>query len=69
MNQSKQTCQFHYSHLAADGKLRKITEVTLKTLHENKGIREKLGGENHHHEQCCAIPHELDRKYFVHPEC
>ena len=69
MNQSKQTCQIHYSHLAVDGKLREITEVTLKTLHENKEIREKLGGENHHYEQCYAIPHELDRKYFVHPEC
>ena len=36
MNQSKQTCQIHYSHLAGDGKLRKITEYTLKILHENK---------------------------------
>ena len=31
--------------------------------------RLKLGGENHHYEQCYAIPHELDRKYFIHPEC
>ena len=68
MIQSKQTCQIHYSHLAVDSKLREITEVTLKTLHENKEIREKLGGENHHYEQCYAIPHELNRKYFVHPE-
>ena len=36
MNQSKQTCQIHYSHLAVDGKLRKITEYRLKILHENK---------------------------------
>ena len=46
-----------------------ITEVTLKSLHENKEIREKLGGENHHYEQCNAISPELHRKYFVHPEC
>ena len=65
-NQSKKTCQIHYSHLAVDGKLR--TEVTLKTLHEYKKISEKLGGESHHCEQCYAIPHELDRKYFVQPE-
>ena len=67
MIQSKQTSQIYYSHLVVDGKLRGITEVTLKTVHESKEIRGKLGGENHHYEQCNAIPHELGRKYFVHP--
>ena len=65
MNQNKLTCQIHYNHLAVYGKLREITEVTLKTLHERKEIREKLGGENGHYEECNAIPHELHRKYFV----
>lgn len=69
MNQRKQTCQIHHSYLAVDSKLMEIIEVTLKTFHENKEISEKLGGENHHYEQCYAIPHEGDRKYFLHPEC
>ena len=30
MNQSKNTCQIHYSHYSVDDKLRKITEVTSK---------------------------------------
>ena len=40
MNQSKQTCHIHYSHLAIDSKQRETTDVTLKKLHENKEIRE-----------------------------
>ena len=34
--------------------MRALTEVTLKSLKENREIRQKLGGENY--QQCAGIP-------------
>ena len=68
---SKKTnrCQVHYDFITISSPLREITYVTLKSLQETKKIREQLGGENYHCEQCESIPEALDDSYFIHPEC
>ena len=43
---------------------------TFKTLFECKKIRETIGGENHHIEQCKRIPDNLgETEYFYHRKC
>ena len=37
-----------------NNRLNNLTEVTFKSLKENREIREKLGGENY--QQCAGIP-------------
>ena len=49
--------------------LRYLTEVTLKSLKENREIRQKPGGEKYHYQQCAGIPDALNSNYYLHPEC
>ena len=48
--------------------LKALTEVTLKTLKENREIRQKIGGENYYYQQCAGIPDTLNSNYYLHPE-
>ena len=45
-----------------------MTEVTLKSLKENREIWQKLGSENYHYQQCTGIPDALNSNYYLHPE-
>ena len=49
--------------------LREVTETSLKSLKDNRLIRETLGGSNHHYEQCAGVPDTLDKPYFLHAKC
>ena len=47
-----------------------MSQASLKTLTESKEIRESLGQENHHEEQCNGIPEALsERSLFYCREC
>lgn len=61
-------CIVHYESISTTS-LREVTPTTLSTLKNCKSIREELGGDNLHREQCDGIPEQLDRKYHYHPEC
>ena len=64
------SCIIHYDFLSTSDKLlTSLREVSLQTLTECKKIRESLGGENHHEEQC-NIPTVLNEEpLFHHREC
>ena len=64
-------CIVHYSSLDTSGdKLIQPTKTTFETLLEAKKIRESLGGENHHIDQCIRIPENLGEIEFVyHRKC
>ena len=48
----------------------RLSEVSFKTLTECKKIRESLGGENHHEDQCKGIPAVLNEEsFYYHREC
>ena len=68
-SQQPKRCQVHYAFINISSPLREITEVAFKSLHENKKIREQLGGENYHREQCESVPELFDDTYMIHPEC
>ena len=42
----------HYENINHQNKTAKLRELTFKTLQENKKIRNKLGRENAHIQQC-----------------
>ena len=48
----------------------RLSEVSFKTSTECKKIRESLGGENHHEDQCKGIPAVLNEEsFYYHREC
>ena len=64
------SCTIHYDFLSTSDKLTSLSEVSFQTLTECKKIRESLGGENHHEEQCKGIPTVLNEEpLFYHREC
>ena len=59
-----------YDFITTSDQLIKVSQASLKTLTESKEIRESLGQENHHEEQCNGIPEALgERSLFYHKEC
>ena len=48
-------CFIHYERTSISGKLRPITNATLKTLKQNKSVRINLGGDNLHELQSVRI--------------
>ena len=63
------SCIIHYDFITTSDQLIKVNQASLKTLTESKEIRESLGQENHHEEQCNAIPEALgERSLFYHRE-
>ena len=64
------SCIIHYDFITTSDQLIKVSQASLKTLTESKEIRESLGQENHHEEQCNGIPEALgERSLFYHREC
>ena len=49
-------CIIQYENINHQNKTVKLGDQTLKTLQENKKIRNKLDGENAHIQQCNNIP-------------
>ena len=64
-------CIVHYDSLdTSSDKLVQPKANTFETLLECKKIRESLGGENHHIDQCSKIPDNLGEiEYFYHRKC
>ena len=68
-NMDQRSCIIHYDFITTD-QLIKVSQASLKTLTDSKEIRESLGQENHHEEQCNGIPEALgERSLFYHREC
>ena len=61
------SCIIHYDFTTTSDQLIKVSQASLT---ESKEIRESLGQENHHEEQCNGIPEALgERSLFYHREC
>ena len=69
MENAIKQCTIHRDNINIKEPLRYLTEVTLKSLKENREIRQKPGGENYHYQQCAGIPDPLNSNYYLHPEC
>ena len=67
---ARQNCIIHYDTIKTSENLIRISESSYETLLECKTIRESLGGENCHSEQCSGIPTNVDNKEcYYHREC
>ena len=51
MENAIKQCIIHYDNITIKKPLRSLTEVTLKSLKENREIRQKLGCENYHYQK------------------
>ncbi len=47
----------------------KLTDASHNTLLDNKAVREKLGGDNWHEEQCRSIPSFVGEEHYYHRTC
>ncbi len=66
----KRKCIVHYSSINTSDYVVKGSEESYKTLIECQKIREKLGGENQHKEQCKSLGHDFEHsEIFYHREC
>lgn len=67
------TCCIHYDYIKTSDNLIAASKSAQQTLIECKNIRENLGGENHHIEQCRGIPSNADEvsttELYFHREC
>ena len=67
---ARQACIIHYDSIRASNNLIKANDNTFETLLDRKKIRERLGGENYHAEQCRNLPEIFEENhYFYHREC
>ena len=62
-------CIIHYENINHQNKTVKLSEQTLKTLQENKKIRNNLGRENAHIQQYNNIPDIFIDELAHHREC
>ena len=69
MKNAIKQCIIYYDNITIKQLLRFLTEVTRKSLKENREIRQKLGSENYHYQQCTGIPDALNSNYYLHTEC
>ena len=60
MENAIKQCIIHYDNITIKEPLRSLTEVTLKSLKENREIRQKLGCENYHYQKT------LQKKLITH---
>ena len=51
MENAIKQCIIHHDNNTIKERLRYLTEVTLKSLKENREIRQKPGGEKYHYQQ------------------
>ncbi len=63
-------CVVHYDSIKTSTALVRLSKESFDTLTECKGIRESLGGANHHERQCQHVPTMFgDEAHFYHREC
>ena len=62
-------CIIHYENINHQNKTVKLSKQTLKTLEENKKVRNKLGRDNAHIQQCNNITDIFINELVYHREC
>ena len=64
------TCLIHYSSIKTTTTLTRASDASFQMLLEFKRIRQSLGGENGHDEQCNGVPESLgEKELYYHREC
>ena len=63
-------CVVHYEHIDASPRVVPLDNDKFQTLWRAKEVREILGGENHHPDQCSTVPGTLHpATQGAHTEC
>eukprot|EP00794_Sanderia_malayensis_P002237 gene2237-2552_t len=64
-------CVIHYKNITFSDKLTPVSQKSFASLYECKAIRQKLGGDNRHDDQCKKLPDSWDEglKIYYHREC
>ena len=61
------TCIVHYKKCGPYLSVRALSDINKEKIIEVKGLRESVGGANHHKEQCCnASDTFIDDKHGIH---
>ena len=63
-------CLIHYFGLKSYSKLKPVPSVNEEAILKAKSIRESIGEQNHHQQQCNSISTSIDKKkHQLHCEC
>ena len=63
-------CIIHYFVWKSYSKLKPLSSINEEAILKAKAIRQSIGGQNHHHQQCNSIPTPIDKeKHQLHREC
>ena len=63
-------CIVHYSGLKSYSKLKPVFSINEEAILKAKSIRERIGGQNYHWQQCDRIPTSVDKEnHQLHREC
>ena len=54
------TCTVHYSNQVTYSKLKVLSDTNMEKIEKSKRLRELLGGENNHQDQCVNVPEVFD---------
>ena len=66
----KMECIIHYFVWKSYSKLKPVSSINEEAILKAKAIRQSIGGQNHHHQQCNSIPTPIDKeKHQLHREC
>ena len=63
-------CIIHYSGSKSYSKLKPVSSINEEAILKAKSIRESIGEQKYHRQQCNGIPTPIDKeKYQLHREC
>ena len=66
----KMECIIHYFVWKSYSKLKPVSSINEEAILKAKAIRQSIGGQSHHHQQCNSIPTPIDKeKHQLHREC
>ena len=61
-------CVIHYKNQPKYSNIKALSEDNIQRILAAKQLREKIGGRNHHLEQCSGIPDSFDGSHGIHIE-
>ena len=59
-NKMANRCIIHYPNQSKYSKLKTLSDTNKEKINKAKELRLRLGGDNHHEDQCAGIPEDFD---------
>ena len=61
-------CIIHYKNQSKYSNIKELSEDNKNRITAAKQLRESLGGDDHHEDQCCSVPETFSDIHGIHLE-